>query len=206
MQIIHCTHAAHAAAILDILNEAILNSTALYDYQSRQLESMAQWFKAKDTGRFPVFGALDDAGQLCGFATYGIFRNWPAYKYSVEHSVYIHKDHRRKGLGLLLMQRLIAAAQEQQYHVMIGGIDAANLASIFLHQKLGFEHGRHQPPRRIQIPPLARPRLLPIVTCNPGGSNRWMTAGISGPTDAAAPPLFFMNPSRRPARHNPPHV
>jgi len=140
MQFVPCTYEAHGGAILDILNEAIANSTALYDYKPRTPESMAGWFKAKEAGRFPVIGAADGTGQLLGFATYGTFRAWPAYKHSVEHSVYVHKDHRGKGVGLELMHRLIVAAAEQQYHVMIGGIDAENAASIAMHEKLGFAH------------------------------------------------------------------
>jgi L-amino acid N-acyltransferase YncA len=140
VQIVTCTHEIHAGEILDILNEAIVHSTALYDYKPRSPENMVTWFKAKDTGRYPVIGAVDDHGRLLGFASYGTFRAWPAYKYSVEHSIYIHKDHRGKGLGLLLMQQLIEAARQQNYHVMIGGLDATNAGSIALHNKLGFVH------------------------------------------------------------------
>ena len=77
---------------------------------------------------------------FAGFASYGVFRDRPAYKYSVEHSVYVHQDHRRKGLGKLLMERLIDAAREQDVHVMVGGIDATNAVSIALHEQLGFVH------------------------------------------------------------------
>lgn len=140
MQFVQCTQAAHAGAILEIFNEAIANSTALYDYKPRPPESMVGWFSAKEAGRFPVIGAADEAGTLLGFASYGTFRAWPAYKYSVEHSVYVHKDHRGQGLGLALMRELIAAARAQDYHVMVGGIDMANAASIALHEKLGFRH------------------------------------------------------------------
>jgi len=140
MRILPCTHAEHAAEILEILNEAILTSTALYDYEPRPLSSMRPWFEAKENRRFPVLGAVAETGQLLGFATYGSFRAWPAYKYSVEHSVYVHKDHRGQGLGRALLQRLIAAATEQQYHVLVGGIDLENTGSIALHEKLGFRH------------------------------------------------------------------
>jgi phosphinothricin acetyltransferase len=140
MQFVSCTHDLYAGAILEILNEAILNSTALYDYKPRSLENMAGWFKAKEAAGFPVIGAIEQGGQLLGFASYGTFRAWPAYKYSVEHSVYVHKDHRGRGIGRALLQRLIEAAQEQQYHVMVGGIDATNVGSIALHEKLGFTH------------------------------------------------------------------
>jgi L-amino acid N-acyltransferase len=140
MQFVACTCESHATPILEIFNEAIVNSTALYDYKPRAPESMAGWFKAKEAGRFPVIGAVADDAQLLGFASYGTFRAWPAYKYSIEHSVYVHKDQRGRGIGLALMRQLIAAAREQQYHVMVGGIDVVNGGSIALHRKLGFEH------------------------------------------------------------------
>jgi L-amino acid N-acyltransferase len=140
MKIVSCTQAVHTDAILAILNEAIVTSTALYDYVPRKREAMDGWWKAKQAGRFPVIGIESDAGELLGFASYGTFRNWPAYKYSVEHSVYVHKDHRGKGLGPMLMQALIREATAQDYHLMVGGIDAANAASIALHERLGFSH------------------------------------------------------------------
>ena len=100
---------------------------------------MVPWFAAKRAGRYPVIGVVSGE-QLTGFASYGSFRAWPAYKYSVEHSVYVHSDHRGKGIGKALMTRLIDVAAEQQYHVMVGGIDVENEASIALHQRLGFTH------------------------------------------------------------------
>lgn len=140
MRIVQCTPEAHAPAILEILNEAIVNSTALYDYQPRPPESMAAWFEAKRKGNYPVIGAEDESGTLMGFASFGSFRAWPAYKYSVEHSVYVHAAYRGKGLGLQLMRELIAAARAGNYHVMVGGIDQQNHASVALHEKLGFSH------------------------------------------------------------------
>lgn len=140
MKLIPCTHEQHAQPILDILNEAIANSTALYDYKPRTPDSMAGWFKAKEAGNFPVIGLVSDASELLGFASYGSFRAWPAYKYTVEHSVYVHHLHRRRGLGEQLLQALLAQARAQGVHVLVGGIDAANQGSIALHAKLGFEH------------------------------------------------------------------
>ncbi|RYF16666.1 MAG: N-acetyltransferase family protein [Comamonadaceae bacterium] len=140
MQIVDCSYAAHAPAILAILNESIVNSTAVYDYAPRPPESMVGWFRAKEQAGFPVLGAMSESGELMGFASYGTFRAWPAYKYSVEHSVYVHQGHRRKGVARLLMQQLVARARQQELHAVIGGIDMDNRASIALHESLGFSH------------------------------------------------------------------
>ncbi len=138
MRIVTCRYDEHAEAILAILNDAIVTSTALFDYRPRALKSMVEWFRAKERKRLPVLGAVGDDGALQGFATYGPFRNWPAYKYTIEHSVYVHRDHRRQGVARGLLTRLIATAGQQDYHVMVGGIDATNAASIALHVELGF--------------------------------------------------------------------
>ena len=140
MHLIDCSPDAHSPAILAILNEAIVSSTALYDYRPRTIDSMAGWFAAKSAGDFPVVGVVDDADRLLGFASYGTFRAWPAYKYTVEHSVYVHHAHRGLGIGERLLAALIARARAQDMHVMIGGIDIENAGSIALHRKLGFEH------------------------------------------------------------------
>jgi len=139
-QRVHCTHERHAPAILAIFNEAIVNSTALYDYQPRPLESMKAWFDTKQLGNFPVIGLEDSQGQLLAFGSYGTFRAWPAYKYTAEHSVYVHRDHRGRGLGLEVMRALIESARQRDLHALVGGIDATNTASIALHQRLGFQH------------------------------------------------------------------
>jgi len=139
MRVIHCEPKRHASAILAIFNEAIVNSTALYDYQPRTPEMMTAWFETKAKAKFPVIGIENDAGELMGFASYGTFRAWPAYKYSVEHSVYVDTRFRGQGIGKRLLQEIITAAQGQDYHTLIGCIDASNAVSIRLHQAAGFE-------------------------------------------------------------------
>jgi len=138
MRVISCESQRHAEAILAIFNEAIVNSTALYDYKPRTMEMMTTWFEGKAKGNFPVIGIENDAGELMGFGTYDIFRARPAYKYSVEHSVYVDTRFRGQGVGKRLLQEVIAAAQAQNLHVIVGGIDAANDVSIRLHEALGF--------------------------------------------------------------------
>jgi L-amino acid N-acyltransferase len=140
MRVIQCEQKRHAEAILAIFNDAILNSTALYDYKPRTMEVMSGWFDAKAKGKYPVIGIENDAGDLLGFGTYGMFRERPAYKYSVEHSVYVDARFRGQGVGKRLLLEVMGAAEGQEYHVLVGGIDAANSVSIRLHERLGFVH------------------------------------------------------------------
>jgi L-amino acid N-acyltransferase YncA len=140
MRIVRCDPQRHADAILAIFNDAILNSTALYDYKPRTTEMMAAWFEAKAKGNFPVIGIENDSGELMGFGSYGTFRAFPAYKYTVEHSVYVDARFRGQGIGKRLLQEIITAAQAQDYHVLVGVIDSANAVSIHLHESFGFTH------------------------------------------------------------------
>jgi L-amino acid N-acyltransferase len=139
MEVIQCSAKLHAPAVLEILNEAIAHSTALYEYQPRTPQNIRAWFAEKQAARYPVIG-MEQAGVLLGFATYGSFRPRAAYKYTVEHSVYVHRDHRGRGIGMALMLELIAVARQQQYHMLVGGIDVSNDASARLHERLGFTH------------------------------------------------------------------
>lgn len=139
MKLISCSK-QYSQAILDILNEEILNSTSLYDYRPREIESMSAWFDVKQKNSFPVVGLVDDDGQLVAFGSYGTFRGWPAYKYTVEHSLYVHKDHRRRGYGKIILKELIDNATRNGYHNLIAGIDSQNLSSKRLHEDFGFKH------------------------------------------------------------------
>jgi L-amino acid N-acyltransferase len=140
MKITNSNFETHGQAILDIFNEAIRNSTALYEYKPRTMQTMEAWFAAKAAGGFPVIAAIDNDGAFLGFASYGPFRAFPAFKYSMEHSVYVDANHRGRGVGKLLLQEIIRLAQQNQLHVLVGAIDAANAGSIALHKQLGFEH------------------------------------------------------------------
>jgi L-amino acid N-acyltransferase YncA len=135
-----CTEERHAGQILAIFNEAIANSTALYDYKPRTPESMVTWFATKRANNFPVIGLEDDAARCWALRATAPSVRFPAYKYTVEHSVYIEKGSRGKGLGRKLLEAIVAKAEEQGVHVLVGAIDLSNSASIELHKRLGFEH------------------------------------------------------------------
>jgi phosphinothricin acetyltransferase len=139
MRFVDCAFAEHGDAIRAIFNEAIETSTSVYDYGPRSRETIESWFGAKHANGYPVIGAIDDDDRLLGFASYGPFRLWDGYKYTVEHSVYVEKSARGRGIGEALLRRVIEHARASDYHVTIGAIDGANTASIALHRKLGFE-------------------------------------------------------------------
>jgi phosphinothricin acetyltransferase len=138
---------ADVPAILAIYNDVIATSTAVYREQPATLDDRRQWFDARRAQSYPVLVALaaaasaeaaDDDSGILGFASYGDFRTWPGYRFTVEHTVHIRADQRGRGVGTTLMHALIQRAVEQGKHVMIGGVDAANEASLRFHDRLGF--------------------------------------------------------------------
>jgi len=128
--------------LLDIYNDIIINTTAVYQYEIHTIEMRKEWFAAKKQQGFPVFVAEED-DLVVGFSTIGTFRQWQAYKYSVENSVYVASDQRGKGIGKLLIPPLIDAAKQMDMHTIIAGIDATNEVSIRLHKNFGFEEVAH---------------------------------------------------------------
>lgn len=148
MKLIECDE-AYSGNILEIINDSILTSTALYDYTPWTQQTMRDWFALKREKGFPVLGVVerteDGSERFLGFGSYGVFRIRPAYKYTVEHSLYVHKDHRGRGIGKLILRELISAARARGVHVMVGAIDAANQTSKTMHANMGFAHVGHMP-------------------------------------------------------------
>ena len=128
-----------AQAILEIYNDAILHTTAVYKYEEETLAERQQWLFEKEAQGIPVF-VLEEEGTVIGFATYGPFRVYPAYQLSIENSIYVHPAHNGKGVASKLMERLIEQAKEAGFKTMIACIDAENEASIKLHEKFGFTY------------------------------------------------------------------
>lgn len=130
--------AADIPGILEIVNHSILHTTANYNYDPQTLAEQQKWYDEKREKDYPVFVA-DLDGKVIGFSTYGKFRERTGYRFTIEHSVYVADGNAGKGIGRLLLERLIEKAKQQGYHNMIGGIDASNLGSIEFHRKFGFE-------------------------------------------------------------------
>jgi L-amino acid N-acyltransferase YncA len=134
------------AGILEIYNDIIRTSTAVYSVEPVTIEERRAWLEARRDRGFPVLVAVDatDGTQVLGFASFGDWRgNWVGYRYTVEHTVHVRADVRRRGVGRELVDALIPRARELGKHAMIGGIDAANLDSLLFHKRLGFERVAH---------------------------------------------------------------
>jgi L-amino acid N-acyltransferase len=125
--------------MLAIYNDVIATSTAVYTSEPATLAERRAWFAARRAQGFPVLVAVDGS-EVLGFASFGEWRGaWPGYRYTAEHSVHVRGDVRGRGVGRALVEALFPAALALGKHVMIGGIDAANDASIRFHTRLGFE-------------------------------------------------------------------
>ena len=128
--------------LLAIYNHVILNTTAVYTYEAQTMEARKAWYADKLAAGYPVFVA-EEGGKVIGFSSYGPFRAWPAYKYTIENSVYVTEEQRGKGVGKLLIQPLIQSAHSKGYHAIIAGIDSLNDSSIRLHASFGFVEVAH---------------------------------------------------------------
>lgn len=128
---------ADLPGLLAIYNDVIATSTAVYADAPVSLEDRRQWWSGRRAAGYPVLVALDAHG-VAGFASFGDFRAWPGYRHTVEHSVHVRAGGRGRGVGTALMTALLASAAQLGKHVMIGGVDADNTASIRFHERLGF--------------------------------------------------------------------
>jgi phosphinothricin acetyltransferase len=128
--------------ILAIYNDVVATSTAIYAFEPSTLEERRDWFESRRRLSYPVLVAAEGA-DIRGFASFGDFRAWPGYAWTVEHSVHVRADRRRSGVGRALVTALFPLAKGLGKHVMIGGIDAENEPSLRMHEKLGFERVAH---------------------------------------------------------------
>ncbi|ORL83485.1 GNAT family N-acetyltransferase [Prescottella equi] len=123
--------------ILEIHNEAIANSTAIWDETLADLDERRRWLDDRRANGFPVLVA-DVDGAVAGYASYGVWRAKSGYRYTVENSVYVHVDHHRRGIATALMTALIERARAGGIHVIVASVESSNTTSIALHERFGF--------------------------------------------------------------------
>lgn len=129
----------HIPGIRDIYNDAVENSTAIWNDCKVDSDNRRVWLADRARAGYPVLVAIDSDNKVLGYASFGDWRAWDGYRHTVEHSVYVRADKRGNGIGKLLLMALIDRARRIGKHVMVAGIEAENLASIRLHERLGFE-------------------------------------------------------------------
>lgn len=122
-----------------IYNDAVEQTTAIWNEAKVDTANRLAWLADRQRVGYPVLVAVDDAGTILGYASFGDWRAWDGYRHTVEHSVYVRADQRGNGIGKALMLALIERARGIGKHVVVAGIEAGNTASIRLHEKLGFE-------------------------------------------------------------------
>jgi L-amino acid N-acyltransferase YncA len=129
-------------AITAIYNEVIANATAVWTETPVTEDERRAWMQGRLALAYPVRVATDGSSVL-GYGTFGDFRAWPGYRYTVEHSIYISADHRGRGIGRTLLDDLVSGARALGKHALIAGIDGENAASIRLHERAGFQQVGH---------------------------------------------------------------
>ena len=124
--------------ITAIYDHAVRYGTATFELSSPDLAEMTRRFKALMDGGYPYFVAVLD-GRVVGYAYAGAYRPRPAYRFTVENSIYLQPSIHRRGIGLRLLQRLIVESEARGYRQMIAVIgDSANAGSIGVHERTGF--------------------------------------------------------------------
>lgn len=129
-------------AILEIHNDAVLHTTAIWDEEPVNLTNRLDWYEARVHAGYPVLVAEVDGPDgpvIGGYASYGEFRPRASYRHTVENSVYVHPDQRRQGLARALLTELIAVARrDPEAHTVLALIETGNMVSVDLHVDLGF--------------------------------------------------------------------
>ena len=133
------TIAADLPVITEIYEHAVRHGTATFELIPPDLAEMTRRFDALMDGGFPYFAAILE-GRVVGYAYAGAYRPRPAYRFTVENSVYLQPAIHRQGIGLQLLRRLIVESETRGYRQMIAVIgDSANAGSIGVHIRTGFQ-------------------------------------------------------------------
>jgi phosphinothricin acetyltransferase len=130
-------------AILEIYNDAVLNTVATADYEPQTLEMRREWFALRVQKGLPVFVAENEERRVVGWSALSPYHGRVGYRFTAETSIYVAADWRGKGVGRALLPPLIEAARQRGLRALIASIDGTNEASIRLHASCGFEKVGH---------------------------------------------------------------
>jgi len=135
---IRLAEAGDNEAIRAIYNLEVLESTVTLDLVPRSVADQAEWM-ADHSGPHPAIVAVNEEGEVVGFGCLSPYRNRPAYSTTVEDSVYVHPDHRRRGVGRGILDELARLATVHGFHTVMARIVAGPESSMGLHRACGFE-------------------------------------------------------------------
>ena len=124
-----------------IFNQAVRETFSIWSETETTLEQRRTWLHLRREAGFPVLAAIASSapGEVLGYGSYGVFRDFPGYVKTVEHSVYVAPNAQRRGIGKAIVSRLIEEARMRKLERMVGGIDSRNVGSLAMHEGLGFE-------------------------------------------------------------------
>lgn len=139
-QIIDATE-AHLPGVMAIFNHAVRETFSIWSETETTLDQRKAWLAMRNSAGFPVVVAIDPArpNDVLGYGSFGVFRDFPGYVKTVEHSVYVAPEAQRRGVGQAILAELVTRAKAKGLAAMVGGIDSTNAASIALHEQAGFE-------------------------------------------------------------------
>jgi len=130
---------ADAAAIAEIYNREVTETTATFDLVPRTVEAQRDWLAAR-TGAFAAIVGIDpETRRVAGFASLSPYKERAAYSTTVENSIYVHREFAGRGVGKQLLTHLVGVARESGFHSLIARIEASSEASRALHTACGFE-------------------------------------------------------------------
>jgi len=126
----------HMPAVLDIYNYEVLHGVATFDTEPRLLEAQMEWLREHAHPYTAI--VAQDGGRVVGFGSLSRYHSRPAYDFTVEDTVYVHQDLRRRGIGRDILEALVEIGRKHGYHTMLARITAENTPSVELHARCGF--------------------------------------------------------------------
>jgi L-amino acid N-acyltransferase YncA len=127
-------------AITAIYNSVLLTSTAIYNDQPVTVEDRFAYWQSRTAQGYPLLVAVDDSddSDVLGYATFGDFRPWPGYRFTIEGTIHLREGARSQGIGSQLLHHLVERACALGKHTLIAGVDSENQASIRFLERSGF--------------------------------------------------------------------
>nr|WP_317358952.1 N-acetyltransferase family protein [uncultured Tyzzerella sp.] len=127
----------HLKEINEITNYSIINTNYNLNFEPKTLEDTKKWYNEHKEKNFPIIVCLLDE-QVVGWASLSTFRDYRGYDKTVEVSLYVKNEYKRKGIGSLLLQKIEQEGKNRNFHAIVSAITGGNEASINLHKKFGY--------------------------------------------------------------------